>query len=634
MKLRFFNIDLHVSVIEDVKTIWKRLFTNIEIVDWSISGHKYLFSHAIDHFNPILNGKTWRDFDYALIHTFQQQYDNLLKECDGFIVTHSPIFVMLFEKYNKPIIVVNSCRYHQPICWNGNSTMLHAFHKTLHNLTTNNLLTIIHNNRGDEWFFRTSVEASDTIPQYYAPSLCEYIQCMYSPSLETVLLDDPQNILHRIDLPILHRKTAPYEWKHLYQHRAVIVIPRETSYMTFFEYLQACIPIIIPTKRMLQELIHRHGLSLGTLRSYNLVHTDLSPWIDRADYYRADVLEACITFDSLQELENILTDQNLSIRLDKHHQQLLHLREMTRKSVDAVWKEVFHFRIFNFIHYNFWPCLAKFHLDLDYTNEPLCQPFYQYNSIMSDEAIHSIQPHDIIFIKTDLINNFMNFVLPKILVPFRVIIGVSDHTPSELFINTLLRNPLCVHIYSTNILQTHPKITPVPIGFSEPMRVNGNPQLLYQWMNNSSGSCQSKDVDLFIRHFSTTTKCRESFQKEVETFLDDKRLFLTTMRLTFPTRDANELHSYLQRSKFAIVLRGNGIDTHFFYECILNECAPIFLNDECFPLYNRFGCCIQIQRAQGFNETFSRETLDDFYKNIDWNLEKTKILRWAYKHLK
>jgi len=42
-----------------------------------------------------------------------------LMDYDGFIVTHSPVFVRFFEHFKKPVILVNSCRYDQPFCWNA-----------------------------------------------------------------------------------------------------------------------------------------------------------------------------------------------------------------------------------------------------------------------------------------------------------------------------------------------------------------------------------------------------------------------------------------------------------------------------------------------------------------------------------
>ena len=48
------------------------------------------------------------------------RYAAELDKYDGFIVTHTPVFARLFEHLNKPVILVNSCRYDQPFCYNAN----------------------------------------------------------------------------------------------------------------------------------------------------------------------------------------------------------------------------------------------------------------------------------------------------------------------------------------------------------------------------------------------------------------------------------------------------------------------------------------------------------------------------------
>jgi hypothetical protein len=47
-----------------------------------------------------------------------------LKKYDGFIVTHSPVFVRFFESLGKPVILINSCRYDTPFCWNGDNKVV------------------------------------------------------------------------------------------------------------------------------------------------------------------------------------------------------------------------------------------------------------------------------------------------------------------------------------------------------------------------------------------------------------------------------------------------------------------------------------------------------------------------------
>lgn len=635
MVLRFFNIDLHVSVIEDVKTIWTHLFSNIEIVDWSISGHAHLFSHAMTDDNPILNGRTWRHFDKTLIQKFHAHFDMFLSQFDGFIVTHSPIFAMLFEKYNKPIIVVNSCRYHQPLCWSKDDAMRGLFHESLRRLASRNLLTIVHNNRADKRFFQESVPEIPTTCQYYIPSLCQYINTTHIPELDTILVDDPKNVLRDVPLSAtLVRKKSPYTYKELYRHRAVVVIPREVSYMTFFEYMQACIPILLPTKRFLWELLNGYGHSLGTLQAYNMTG-DLGPWIDNADYYDPEVLDVCMTFDSFQELEGILSDANFHTVATVFHERMLHRRETNRDVVYRKWKDVFHIDFFQFIHYNFWPCLARFHMDADYHDVPLATPFYKYNPILAESSIASMKPHDKIFVKTDLLPTFIATVLPRISCPFELILAVSDCSPQSFHLQLLLENPLCCHIYATNTTISHAKITAIPIGFAEPMRLNGAPSLLRHWWTVSDkSSTRHKDIDLFARHFSNTNISRMDYQNQIKCLLTETRLFANTVHLTFPTKDANELHSYLHRSRFALCLAGNGLDTHFFYECILNECVPIFMSTVDFPLYDTFKSCISIRSTAHFHTKFSTFDLDNFYKNIDWTEEKSKLFRSSYTYLR
>ena len=281
MSIRFFNLDLHVSVIEDIKTIWKEILPDVIIDDWSISGHSKLFQHFRSHDNNAINQDNWRFFDESIVKNFHILYDTMMSKYDGFIVTHTPVFVMLFEKYNKPIFVINSCRYNQPYCWSKNRFLIDIYHKCLQRLDAKNLLTMIHNNHADEWFFQKNVKLIHR--QYYIPSLCNYINWKYPhttvPIFDNILLDDPFNIIKNKTLNLI-RKPQTYEYSEIYKYRAVIVVPRELSYMTFFEYIESGIPIIMPSKQYFIQLIKDKKVHLGTLSHYNLTSSeDIFEWI-------------------------------------------------------------------------------------------------------------------------------------------------------------------------------------------------------------------------------------------------------------------------------------------------------------------------------------------------------------------
>ena len=118
--MRLFNMDLHISVIADIKDILSRVAPTIEIVDWTLSGHSWVFEKktaTVEH----VNQQTWQQLTPTMIAKFQAHYDEFLSGFDGFIVAHPNVFALLFEKYNKPVIIVNTCRYDMPMCMTGQS---------------------------------------------------------------------------------------------------------------------------------------------------------------------------------------------------------------------------------------------------------------------------------------------------------------------------------------------------------------------------------------------------------------------------------------------------------------------------------------------------------------------------------
>ena len=112
-------MDLHISVIADFKTACPE----VEVVDWCLSGHAWVMKRNRDypeHINP----DTWKYLNPDMIKKFQDKYDPFLKTFDGFIVGFCSAFAMIYEKYNKPIIMLNAVRYDIPFCWTKDMRML------------------------------------------------------------------------------------------------------------------------------------------------------------------------------------------------------------------------------------------------------------------------------------------------------------------------------------------------------------------------------------------------------------------------------------------------------------------------------------------------------------------------------
>ena len=109
--MKFFNLDLHISVIADIKNIFLDL--GHEVDNWTLSGHSWVFGKERDTVEHV-NEKTWRNITPDMCDKFYNTYKHQLDQYDGFIVTHTPCFSMLYEKFDKPIITVASTRYEDP----------------------------------------------------------------------------------------------------------------------------------------------------------------------------------------------------------------------------------------------------------------------------------------------------------------------------------------------------------------------------------------------------------------------------------------------------------------------------------------------------------------------------------------
>jgi len=310
--IQLFNIDLHISVIADVKNIFNKLYPNIQISDWSLSGHNWVFNKKPTSVE-ILTQNSWPNLNLDIIKQFQHKYDDILSSFDGFIVCHPNAFVFLFEKYNKPIIMVNSCRYDMPFCWNNNLFMISEFHELLKRLTQKNLLTVISNNNADYDYFKAG---NPNIEPYIIPSLCLYTGVIWNKfDINNKFLLYSGNIPDH-NLIVKRKSIGRFGWNDLMKFNGIIHIPYEASTMSIFEHISSGIPLFFPSKQFLKELIINNGSHFQSnyWKHHNLCPPDylkhtqnIDFWLDNADYYN---IEGYYYFDSFPDLFQKLNNFN------------------------------------------------------------------------------------------------------------------------------------------------------------------------------------------------------------------------------------------------------------------------------------------------------------------------------------
>ena len=300
--MKLFNMDLHISVIAD----FKNMFPNIEITDWCMSGHSWVLNKQPcipQHINP----QTWIGLNEEMILEFQKEYDDFLHTFDGFICGHPNGFVLVFEKYNKPIIMINSCRYDLPFCISRDFHMLELYKKCLLRLREKRLLIAVSNNKVDQLYTKLGCNI-DTI---HIPSLCTYTGIKYNPTRPTFLCYHGNLQNH----PLITPKCElghPFTWSDISTFKGIIHIPYEVSTMSMFEHFSGGMPLFFPSKRYILE---NGNTNITTTSSYwkqylpeNLSHfSDIENYIELADFYQVFTESPNVyIFDSFEHLINIL----------------------------------------------------------------------------------------------------------------------------------------------------------------------------------------------------------------------------------------------------------------------------------------------------------------------------------------
>jgi hypothetical protein len=275
-----------------------------------------------------------------MINQFCIKYDHILKTFDGFIVTHSPVFCLIFERYNKPIILINSCRYEQPYCWNNNLVNWNYLSHKLNHLFYKKILIPVSNNLADKDYLKLGCN----IESIYIPSLCLYTNLNYS-SVYRYLIYDLNNYIPRHNNFVNRYRFRKYDFDDIRKYRAIIHIPYEASTMSIFEQYNMNIPLFFPTKTLLKQLIKTNKIKFNSKYASNIFPESLTPalgndwidfWIDRADYYN-DNMPYITYFNDTVELFELLYNANY----DEITNKMKEFNKNKNEKVFNQWKTIF-----------------------------------------------------------------------------------------------------------------------------------------------------------------------------------------------------------------------------------------------------------------------------------------------------
>jgi len=292
--MKFFNIDSHVSVIADLKNIFAHLGHTVDF--WSLSGHRWVFEIPPCP-SPVITLLNWRDLNEEMVDKFFTTHYRDLEEYDGFICTNLAIFLKLFERFGKPIIVVSSTRYDYPVI---DDPERRAWLEDSLNQNPNLILTA--NNEFDKRYCEKFLKRK----WQHIPSLCLYTNEKYQPTIEKSVVFSKFPV--KCNLDCVHQsQLGRYTWKHLYSYRNIIHFPYNVSTMSLFEQSSAGVQILVPTLRFCLELLGQGSPLFSEITFANFERQRsrdqflTEDWLRSADFYNGTINVHC--FDSMRELE-------------------------------------------------------------------------------------------------------------------------------------------------------------------------------------------------------------------------------------------------------------------------------------------------------------------------------------------
>lgn len=652
--MKFFNLDLHISVIRDVKSILFQLYPEIEVINWSISGHSFLTDGY--HETKIINKDTWKNIDLKMIEQFNSEYGSFLKQFDGFIVTHTPVFALLYEKYNKPIIMVNSCRYEQPFCWNRTSAeniqrseeMQKYLEAKLAEMHHKGQLISICNNLADAEYLKLGTG----INSIHIPSICSYTEATYTSANKSYILKG-ERIFPKIDGTIYLEDalSTGYKYDQLFSYKGIIHMPYEISTMSIFEQYTANIPLFFPSKPFLKTLAGSNRItfygpykknrdspqssSIPSLESKTEAKTEskmeskteskinsalgkgwIDFWIDRADYYDETNMPYITYYDSFEQLKTIVETydekklNDISERMkEKNRERKFKAYTAWSNIINQYFGKQINCKLLSEYKFNSQEVITtdKF---LELTRNQETSQYIKIDVLVNDNQIiwrNQLHPKDYPFSKKHLL-----------------LTGHGDYTVTNNMYERY--KDKCDYWLGTNIDTEKKNLIKYPLGITNDCddspihRVYGNVDI----MNQVSAENVSK-TRLIYYNINMSTHSERKLVHQIFS----KKKFVTVATSDSSLAGRKRFLEDIRKHKFVLCPRGNGPDTHRLWETLYMGSIPIVKYEEAYSSFINLPIFFVLnwEELQNKDEKFYQNKYDEIMRRT-YHLERINFSYW------
>jgi hypothetical protein len=229
--------------------------------------------------------------------------------------------------------------------------------------------------------------------------------------------------------------------------------------------------------------------------------------------------------------------------------------------------------------------------------------------------IEEVKSGDVVYVKTDVIDEFFIKIYPKIRNKFVLITHNSDH-PTDKEHKRYLDREKILAWFGQNPGFEHSKHFPIPIGMENPIH---NPRKLdfIRSVNDSQLIPWEKRKYLLYINFNqgTNPNARNSL---IERFRNSPGVLISEQRVDYET-----YMNTIGDSKFVLCPRGNGLDTHRYYETILMGSIPVVENSTLFKIFRESETLVLTNLS-----SLTIESLKNHSQNVKSETFSKKIIMW------
>ena len=370
--LRLFGMDHHHAVLWDLKQILRPLGVTLDFV-WLHDGRAPV-NEAIPSQIPDFASS----FDIYKAHPLKPLSTNTKQHIaqgnyDGILTSHSLVTSYRLKDVGLPMIHMNSTRFGNE--WINDPSKHKILVDAIQDLLTKNKLRIVHNNQGDQDYFHQYFPSLSPCQEVWIPSLCEsalrlrvkapspaklfiwdtrmqLLQPTGSPFMKNLYkaLKDAHGANIESQAILLQESKTYLAEGYLDAYSAVVHIPYNISTMSMFQQVRANIPIWVPSKRLLKELLtdpkeptelswtvfapgaETNASTMDNIRDPKIVER----WLESADFYNPEILPLVFEFDSIQELVEKAMTTDYQSAMDKAEEK----QQVCRENIAFAWDQM------------------------------------------------------------------------------------------------------------------------------------------------------------------------------------------------------------------------------------------------------------------------------------------------------